>query len=124
MWAPTRMTGPHWTPMRCRRSSRSCGLAGTSSSPSTRCFSVREDRVPKGGDMVEFGGTGQVVVVGVDASEESKLALRWALRQAQLTGASLRVVTAWNVSSLYDVDPGVPEHLDLTQTAEEELAAV
>jgi nucleotide-binding universal stress UspA family protein len=35
------------------------------------------------------------VVVGVDGSESSLDALRWAARQARLTGASLEVVTAW-----------------------------
>ncbi|GAB3971579.1 universal stress protein [Actinoallomurus acanthiterrae] len=38
---------------------------------------------------------GSVIVVGVDGSEPSKDALRWAARQAQLTGAELRVVRAW-----------------------------
>jgi nucleotide-binding universal stress UspA family protein len=35
------------------------------------------------------------IVVGVDGSAGSLEALRWAARQAQLTGASLHVVTAW-----------------------------
>ena len=35
------------------------------------------------------------IVVGVDGSEPSMEALRWAVRHAQLTGAALRVVTAW-----------------------------
>jgi nucleotide-binding universal stress UspA family protein len=36
-----------------------------------------------------------VIVVGVDGSESSKDALRWAGRQADLTGAALHVVAAW-----------------------------
>lgn len=35
------------------------------------------------------------VVVGVDGSDESVAALRWALREASLRGASLRVLHAW-----------------------------
>ncbi len=39
------------------------------------------------------------IVVGVDGSESSKDALRWAAAQAQLTGASLEAVTSWEISS-------------------------
>lgn len=35
------------------------------------------------------------IVVGVDGSEESKAALRWALKEARLHSAELRVVHAW-----------------------------
>ncbi|HVA06495.1 MAG TPA: universal stress protein [Acidimicrobiales bacterium] len=35
------------------------------------------------------------IVVGVDGSDGSIDALRWAARQAELTGAKLHVVTAW-----------------------------
>jgi len=35
------------------------------------------------------------VVVGVDGSDASLEALRWAAREAQLIGATLQVVTAW-----------------------------
>ena len=37
------------------------------------------------------------IVVGLDGSEGSKDALRWAARQATLTGASLDVVMTWEV---------------------------
>ncbi len=37
------------------------------------------------------------IVVGVDGSAEAKEALRWALEEAQLRGASLRVVHAWQL---------------------------
>ena len=36
-----------------------------------------------------------LIVVGVDGSEPSKAALRWALDEARLRGASIRVVHAW-----------------------------
>jgi nucleotide-binding universal stress UspA family protein len=35
------------------------------------------------------------IVVGIDGSDHSKKALRWALDEAQLRGASLEVVFAW-----------------------------
>src|SRR5579872_4629000 len=35
------------------------------------------------------------IVVGVDGSESSIDALKWAARQAEMTGATLHVVTAW-----------------------------
>ena len=38
------------------------------------------------------------IVVGVDGSEPSLAALRWAGRQARLTGAQLKVITAWEIS--------------------------
>ena len=38
----------------------------------------------------------QRIVVGVDGSESSKAALTWAVRQAELTGASVEAVIAWH----------------------------
>jgi nucleotide-binding universal stress UspA family protein len=35
------------------------------------------------------------IVVGVDGSASSKAALRWAMRQAELTGSSVEAVIAW-----------------------------
>jgi nucleotide-binding universal stress UspA family protein len=40
--------------------------------------------------------TGRRIVVGVDGSEPSLAALRWAVRQAELTGAPLEIVSAWD----------------------------
>lgn len=37
------------------------------------------------------------IVVGVDGSELSEAALRWAVGQARLTGAEVHAVMAWNV---------------------------
>ncbi|MFD8705112.1 universal stress protein [Kitasatospora sp. NPDC059648] len=39
--------------------------------------------------------TREKIVVGVDGSEQSRRALRWAVRQAKLTGAAVRAVIAW-----------------------------
>lgn len=41
------------------------------------------------------------IVVGVDGSESSKQALRWAVRQAELTGVELVAVTAWHLPEMY-----------------------
>jgi nucleotide-binding universal stress UspA family protein len=41
------------------------------------------------------------IVVGVDGSEPSLAALRWAVRQAELTGTPLEVVSAWKWSASY-----------------------
>jgi nucleotide-binding universal stress UspA family protein len=45
------------------------------------------------------------IVVGVDGSESSKAALRWAIRQAKLTGASVDAVTAWRYPTGYGWAP-------------------
>jgi len=37
----------------------------------------------------------QTIVVGVDGSEESKAALRWALDEGRLRSASVRAIYAW-----------------------------
>ncbi len=42
-----------------------------------------------------------VIVAGVDGSAQSKEALRWAARQAALTGAELRAVIAWQLPEIY-----------------------
>ena len=41
------------------------------------------------------------IVVGVDGSAASADALRWAARQARLTGATLEAVTAWSYPTTY-----------------------
>lgn len=48
------------------------------------------------------------IVVGVDGSDASKLALRWAARQAQLTGGVVEAVTAWNIPHFYGARPWLP----------------
>jgi nucleotide-binding universal stress UspA family protein len=41
------------------------------------------------------------IVVGVDSSHGSRAALRWALTQARLTGATVEAVTAWQNPVVY-----------------------
>jgi nucleotide-binding universal stress UspA family protein len=54
-----------------------------------------------------------IVVVGVDGSAASEEALRYALRQAKLEGARMRVVTAWHVPPIAYGGPGVGALVDL-----------
>ncbi len=55
--------------------------------------------------MSSLGRNGGRIVVGVDGSESSMAALRWAIRQARLTGSSVDAVTAWQVPSAYGMAP-------------------
>jgi nucleotide-binding universal stress UspA family protein len=49
-----------------------------------------------------------VIVVGVDGSESSAQAVRWAVQQATLTGASLRAVASWRWPNYVTrIPPGV-----------------
>jgi len=66
-------------------------------------------------------GTAGTIVVGVDGSEASRDALRWAYRQAKLTGAHLRAVMSWDVPASAYWFP-FPEGLDFQKATEEALA--
>ncbi|WP_328465970.1 universal stress protein [Streptomyces sp. NBC_00448] len=64
------------------------------------------------------------IVVGVDGSDPSLHALRWADRQATLTGASLEAVTAWEMPASFGwggAVPGLPEGYDLGESAAQAL---
>ena len=52
------------------------------------------------------------IVVGVDGSAESVQALRWAARQAELTGAELQVISAWEYPAFYGWAPATPDQTD------------
>jgi nucleotide-binding universal stress UspA family protein len=65
------------------------------------------------------------IVVGVDGSQCSLAALRWAVRQAELTGAPLEIVSAWEWPVSYsgwetplppDYDPADEARRQLDQT--------
>ncbi|MGC1283753.1 MAG: universal stress protein [Streptosporangiaceae bacterium] len=58
------------------------------------------------------------IVVGVDGSESSKDALRWAARQSELTGATLEVVTGWDYPAFYGWAPAIPDDLDFGHFAQ------
>jgi len=65
------------------------------------------------------------IVVGVDGSDASKDALRWAVRQAQLVGAELHAIFAWRVPNAF-YGGGVPATLEknLAQDSKTELDEV
>ncbi|HZD69410.1 MAG TPA: universal stress protein [Actinomycetes bacterium] len=56
---------------------------------------------------------GGVVVVGVDGSEASKDALRWALGYARQAGAIVHALTAWQYPPSYAWAPAVLDQVDL-----------
>ncbi|MFS0694207.1 universal stress protein [Streptomyces nitrosporeus] len=73
------------------------------------------------------------IVVGVDGSDQSIKALRWAVRQAELTGDSVEAVNSWEypATSWASMMPGLPEDFDpqavatvaLNEALEEALGA-
>src|SRR3972149_2836715 len=52
------------------------------------------------------------IVVGVDGSDESKEALRWALEEARLRGATVRAVYAWRDPYVLAPGFGLPEDFE------------
>lgn len=71
------------------------------------------------------GTANRRIVVGVDGSEASRAALRWAAGQARLIGARLQVVSAWQFPTYaYTALAPVPSGLDLGSTTEETLKDV
>jgi nucleotide-binding universal stress UspA family protein len=61
------------------------------------------------------------IVVGVDGSESSKAALRWAIRQAKLTDSTVDAVTAWRYPSTYGWAPVDDDVADLPGEAKNAL---
>jgi len=71
--------------------------------------------------MTGSGDDGQArIVVGIDGSECSKEALRWAARQAKFTGAALEVVIGWQYPVFYGWAPG-PQDFDFGAAAGQAL---
>ncbi len=60
------------------------------------------------------------IVVGIDGSDDSKHALRWAARQAELTNATLQAVTAWHLP----VDFGTAWQIPATYGRSHDLSQV
>lgn len=72
----------------------------------------------------ESSSPDQRIVVGVDASEGSKEALRWAARYAEGIGASLDVVHAWHVMDEHAWLQSLPPPANPTEVAHKALASV
>jgi nucleotide-binding universal stress UspA family protein len=66
------------------------------------------------------------IVVGVDGSPESRAALRWAMGEAKLRGATLEAVYVWSIPAI--VGPAAPPALvpveEMRQDAESMLTSV
>jgi nucleotide-binding universal stress UspA family protein len=62
------------------------------------------------------------IVVGVDGSGSSKAALRWAIRQAKLTGSSVEAVTAWRYPTVFGPAPGFDDAFGFEANAKNALA--
>lgn len=54
---------------------------------------------------MESKGHRPLIVVGVDGSESSRYALRWAARQAECADADVRAVMAWHLPEIYSYEP-------------------
>jgi len=65
--------------------------------------------------------TPRIIVVGVDGSEPSRRALRWAAQQAKLTSAALNVVTSWEFPPSFGWAPPYPQEFDPNQDARKAL---
>ena len=61
--------------------------------------------------MADAGMT-PTIVVGVDGSEPSRRALRWAAEQATRTGAELNVITTWEYPTTFGWAPPYPPGFD------------
>ncbi|MFF2542975.1 universal stress protein [Kitasatospora sp. NPDC058063] len=64
------------------------------------------------------------IVVGVDGSEPSRRALRWAVRQAELTGGAVVAVIAWEYPTYHGArgwfPPGITDEAALEGRARQE----
>jgi nucleotide-binding universal stress UspA family protein len=63
------------------------------------------------------------IVVGVDGSAGSGHALRWAARQAELTGAALEIIIGWQYPAFFGWAPAGPDQVDFAKIAGETLSA-
>ena len=67
--------------------------------------------------MSSQGQDDRRIVVGVDGSPSSTAALRWAIRQAKLTGCVVEAVIAWQLPTSYGFAPIVQDGLDFAGDA-------
>jgi nucleotide-binding universal stress UspA family protein len=68
-------------------------------------------------------GSVRLIVVGVDGSQSSRAAVRWAIEQAKLTGASVDAVMAWKYpAATFDRMAGA--EVDFEGTNKEALAEI
>ena len=72
--------------------------------------------------MSRAGSENGRIVVGVDGSDASKHALRWALQQARITGASIDAIIAWHPVVVFGYMPP-PGDFDVEGAAGKVLGA-
>ena len=74
--------------------------------------------------MTSAEGTSTIrrrIVVGVDGSESSLAAPRWAVRQAKLTGTPLEIVSAWEWPVSWGWQTPLPDDYDPAEEARRQL---
>jgi nucleotide-binding universal stress UspA family protein len=74
--------------------------------------------------MAERASQSRRIVVGVDGSDASVAALRWAAHEAGLRGATLSVVTAWDYPqhrTPFEIVPDLPPTFDPVEVARRAL---
>ena len=64
------------------------------------------------------------IVVGIDGSSSSMAALEWAVRQAELTGSALQVITTWEWPINYGWAFPLPSDYDPADDAQKMLAGI
>ena len=64
------------------------------------------------------------IVVGVDGSESSKEALRWAVHQAEATGSSVEAIMAWKLPTTYSFGTPMPTAYDFAPYCDRALRDV
>jgi nucleotide-binding universal stress UspA family protein len=67
-------------------------------------------------------GNAYRIVVGVDGSPASRMALRWALWHAHLAHGSITALMAWDYPAIYNWEPPGPE--DFTHAAAKALGEI
>jgi len=63
-----------------------------------------------------------IIIVGVDGSESSLQALRWAIGLAKLMGAKLEAVMAWEWPNVWGPTPTWPAEVDPAEVTRSQLA--
>lgn len=63
----------------------------------------------------------RVIIVGVDGSESSKSALRWAARLAPSLNATIHAIVAWEYPIVFGLEGGIPGIWRPDETAKEIL---
>lgn len=73
--------------------------------------------------MTDTAPTARRIVVGVDGSPPSVQALRWALGQAEVTGATVEAVAAWEIPASYGMPMTLSSDEDVAGSVERSLEA-